>query len=133
MPWPTHGGLKSKKPTYLRVPFLPEPPLQRSMTRPMVHCSFWANQDRVRRPACLKEINTYIDKHGLDPLVVCSRSEEYFSQSARISLHNAVTIQPLTSQQIDEYLISAGEQLAALRTVLHHDTVLLNMATTPLM
>ena len=87
----------------------------------------------IHRAACLKEINTYRGNHTLTPLVVCSRSEEYYTQTARISLHNAVTIQPLTSQQIDGYLISAGEQLAALREVLHHDTVLLQLATTPLM
>jgi tetratricopeptide (TPR) repeat protein/GTPase SAR1 family protein len=86
----------------------------------------------AHRVACLNEINAYRGEHNLASLVVCSRSKEYFSQTTRIQLHNAVTVQPLTVQQIDDYLVSAGEQLAALRTVLHHDTVLHTLATNPL-
>jgi GTPase SAR1 family protein len=87
----------------------------------------------THRTACSEAINTYQGEHHLVPLVVCSRSKEYFSQTSRLRLHNAVTVQPLTVQQVDEYLMSAGEQLTALRTVLHDDTVLLKLATNPLM
>lgn len=87
----------------------------------------------THRVACLEAINTYRREHDLVPLVVCSRSTEYFSQTTRILMHEAVTVQPLTVQQIDEYLVSAGEQLAALHTVLHHDADLLAVATNPLM
>jgi tetratricopeptide (TPR) repeat protein len=89
--------------------------------------------DPAHRIACLNEINAYRGEHNLVSLVVCSRSKEYFSQTTRIQLRNAVALQPLTVQQIDEYLVSAGGQLTALRTVLHHDAVLLSLATTPLM
>lgn len=87
----------------------------------------------THRAACLKEIHAHIRTYSLTPLVACSRSEEYFSQTERISLHKAVTIQPLTSQQIDDYLTSAGKQLAVVQTVLHQDHVLFQLASTPLM
>lgn len=85
----------------------------------------------VHRVACLNEINTYQGEHNFASLVVCSRSKEYFSQKTFLQLHSAVTVQPLTTQQIDDYLANAGEQLATLRTVLSHDTALLTLATNP--
>ena len=86
----------------------------------------------AHRVACLNEINVYRGEHDQVPLVVCSRSKEYFSQTTRIRLRTAVTVQPLTVQQIDDFLESTGEQLTALRTVLHQDEVLLKLATNPL-
>jgi DNA polymerase III delta prime subunit len=85
------------------------------------------------RPACVEAINTYRQDHGFLPLVVCSRSADYLALSKQVLLHSAVTIQPLTSQQIEMYLSSAGEQLAAVRAALHGDPVLQELATTPLM
>jgi tetratricopeptide (TPR) repeat protein/GTPase SAR1 family protein len=82
---------------------------------------------------CVEAINVYRGEHDFASLVVCSRNEEYFSQKLRILLHYAVTVQPLTIQQIDEYLRNAGEQLIALRTTIHEDEVLLKLATNPLM
>jgi len=48
-------------------------------------------------------------------------------------LHRAVTVQLLTAQQIDDYLASAGRQLAAVRVALSKDTELQELAATPLM
>jgi tetratricopeptide (TPR) repeat protein/DNA polymerase III delta prime subunit len=82
----------------------------------------------AHRGACLDAINIYRGEH----VVVCSRSKEYFSETARLRLRTAVTVQPLTVQQINDYLESAGEQLTALRTVLHQDKDLLKLAANPL-
>jgi transcriptional regulator with XRE-family HTH domain/tetratricopeptide (TPR) repeat protein len=68
------------------------------------------------RTACVEAINTFRQEHGLLPTVVCCRSQEYFTQSARLLLQRAVVVQPLTAQQIEMYLLLAGEKLAALRT-----------------
>ncbi len=77
-------------------------------------------------------INTYRRKHMV-PIVVCSRSAEYFSQTSRVQVRRAVAVQPLTTQQIDDYLASAGGKLATVRVALRKDKELEELATTPLM
>ena len=85
------------------------------------------------RLACLKAINTYRQEHGLLPTVVCSRSAEYLTQDTRVVLSSAVIVQPLTEQQVEDYLVSGGEALWALRVALHQDAALRELTTTPLM
>jgi DNA polymerase III delta prime subunit len=85
------------------------------------------------RSACVDAINAYRQEHGLVPTVVCSRSIEYLTQTRRMLLRNAVTVQLLTAQQIDDYLASAGGQMAAVRVALRNDSVLQELAATPLM
>ena len=84
------------------------------------------------RGLCIDAINTYRKDH-LVPLVVCSRTTEYFSQEHRLVLQNAVVVQPLTTEQIDDYLEMAGSGLAAVRTTLQNNQVLRELATSPLM
>ena len=85
------------------------------------------------RNPCVEAINVYRREHGLLPTVVCCRSKDYFTQRTRLLLERAVVVQPLTPQQIDTYLLLAGEQLAALRMILQVDPSLRELATTPLM
>ncbi|HZU03908.1 MAG TPA: protein kinase, partial [Ktedonobacteraceae bacterium] len=85
------------------------------------------------RTTCIEAINTYQQQHAFLPLVVASRRADYLAQTARVKLTSAVTIQPLTQQQVDEYLAQAGEPLWALRVALHQDTALRELAETPLM
>ncbi len=85
------------------------------------------------RTRCIEAINTYQQEHAFLPLVVASRSADYLAQAARVQLTSAVTIQPLTQQQVEEYLLQAGEQLAALRVALHQDAALRELTETPLM
>lgn len=105
----------------------------------------WVNTDQIvplldgldevdpsARMACVYSINAYRQEH-LVPIAICSRSADYLAQSTRIILGNAVVIQPLTTQQIKDYLASAGEKLAAVRVALHKDEALQELTTTPLM
>jgi len=87
------------------------------------------------RVKCVDAINAYRQEHGLVPIIISSRSAEYFTitKISRLQLRNAVTVEPLTAQQVDDYLSSAGGQLAAVRIALRHDQVLQELATTPLM
>ncbi len=85
-----------------------------------------------RRAACTDAINTYRQEHVLAPTVVCSRGD-YLELPTRLLLSYSVVVQPLTPQQIDDYLASAGEQLTAVRVALREDPVLQELATTPLM
>jgi DNA polymerase III delta prime subunit len=87
-----------------------------------------------RREACARAINDFRREHGLlTPLVVCCRSEEYKTLSNRLYLGGAVSLQPLTPEQVDDYLGRMGQELAALRTTLKDDSELCELAQTPLM
>lgn len=85
------------------------------------------------RKACIDAINAYRRQHGLVPLVLCSRREEYLDLGTPILLQQAIYIQPLTQQHIGDYLASSGDQLATLRSALRDDTDLQKFITTPLM
>lgn len=92
--------------------------------------------DEVReeaRPVCIAAINAYYLLHQDVPLVVCSRIKEYFAQDRRVAFLKAVSIQPLTTEQIDAYLTSAGGQLEAVREALRTNAALQELVTTPLM
>jgi len=88
---------------------------------------------KEHRAACIHAINAYRREHGLLPLVVCSRSTEYLAQKGRLLIRKAVIVQPLTIQQIEDYLDRAGGQLEILRTALHDDPDLQELITNPLM
>lgn len=85
------------------------------------------------RASCVQAINDYRQEHGLLPMVVCSRSTEYLTQKIPMQLSGAIGVQPLTSQQVDDYLESGGEALWALRVALQQDAELHALARTPLM
>src|SRR6266567_2220246 len=84
--------------------------------------------------ACVAAINTY-HRERLQSLVVCSRTNEYEAAATRerLALHAAVVVQPLSREQVDTHLTSMGKPLAALRAALRKNTVLRELATTPLM
>jgi len=87
----------------------------------------------THRTACIEAINSYRAEHGFVPMVVCSRSKDYYAQPVRLLLNNAIMLQPLTPQQISDFLSSTGEDLDGLRAALQHDELLQEMASTPLM
>ena len=87
----------------------------------------------THRTACIEAINLYREEHGFVPMVVCSRSADYLALAAPILLRNAVVVQPLTKEQINEYLSNADEKLEGLQMALQHDTLLQEIASTPLM
>jgi len=86
-----------------------------------------------RREACVKAINDFRQEHGLTPLVVCSRIADYEALTTRLKLRGAVLLQPLTSQQVDQYLAGTGAELAVVRETLEHDATFQELAQTPLM
>ncbi|WP_151754668.1 helix-turn-helix domain-containing protein [Dictyobacter vulcani] len=88
--------------------------------------------DRVR-DECVISINTYRQQHGLLPMVVCCRSEDYMQLSTKLVLGDAVVLEALSSEQIDAYLLTQGEVFAALRAALQHDSLLIEMISNPLM
>jgi hypothetical protein len=53
--------------------------------------------------------------------------------ATRLNLSQAIVLQPLSLEQIDEYLISMGPRLAGLRAALQTDMTLRELAESPLM
>jgi len=86
-----------------------------------------------QRNACVQALNQFMQTHGTTELTVCCRIKDYQTLTERLTLRNAVYIQPLTTEQIDQYLNQAGAQLSALKTVLQGDKELQGLANSPLM
>jgi hypothetical protein len=92
--------------------------------------------DEVRqdaRESCVEAINAYRQEHGMVGMVVCSRVTDYAALTAKLKLRGAIMVQPLTDEQIDSYLAQTGDQLVAVRTLLHEDAEMRELAETPLM
>jgi DNA polymerase III delta prime subunit len=84
------------------------------------------------RTACIKAINEYHKVHDT-PLVVCSRRTEYIALTDQAQLRAAVLIQPLTSEQVEQNLSQAKQQLAGALAAYRVDLKLQELITTPLM
>jgi hypothetical protein len=89
------------------------------------------------RAACIQAINSYQDAHSLNPLVVCCRRTDYeqaIAQSQRkLRLRQAVCIQRLTYQQIDDALNNENVHMDTLLDAIHNDPDMQALATTPFM
>lgn len=85
------------------------------------------------RNACVEAINQFRQEHGLTDIVVCSRAEEYKVLSKQLNLQGAILLQPLTREQIDDYLATTGSELNTLRSVMQENTALQELAESPLM
>jgi hypothetical protein len=84
------------------------------------------------RDKCVDAINQFRKENGLTSMAVSSRILDYAELKTRLSLDGAIEVQPLTSKQVNEYFQRFGKELAGIRQVLENDTVLLEMAETPL-
>jgi len=82
---------------------------------------------------CINAINSFHQKHGLSPIVVCSRTAEYNAINQKLNFRGAVSLQPLTPSQIFTYIEKAGKKFAALKEALKTDSTLRKLAQTPLM
>ena len=71
--------------------------------------------EEAARPFCIAAINLYHHAH-LVPLVVCSRrvEYEYAARNERLYLQCALLVQPLSQEQIQEYMRSMGSHVEAL-------------------
>lgn len=85
-----------------------------------------------RQEACVRAINHFRQNH-LVPLVVCSRIDDYKALDIKLNLNAAISIKPLTSLQIDDYLSHFGDELLTARRILQGDEILMELARSPLM
>ena len=86
----------------------------------------------AHQATCVKAINQYRQQHGLKGIVVCCRTEAYNGLNISLNLGGAVQLQPLSSDQIDNYLAVGGSQLQPLRTAVRQDERLQELAHSPL-
>ena len=84
-----------------------------------------------RREKCIEAINEFRQER-LVPLVVSSRVADYEALGIQLKLQSAVLLQPLTPQQVNDYLDKAGQEFAAVREALKKDTSLQELAQSPL-
>jgi hypothetical protein len=85
------------------------------------------------RDKCVEAINDFRKQRGLTSLVVCSRIDEYSRLKTKLSLKGEITIQPLSFEQINDYVDRFGNSLASLRQWLREDSDLKKLAETPLL
>jgi len=85
------------------------------------------------RNICVEAINQFGKETGLPGIVVCCRFEQYEELTVKLTLNGAICLRPLTDPQIDAYVEEAGPELAGLRTVLQQDSVIKELARSPLM
>ncbi len=86
-----------------------------------------------QREACVDALNYFHQEYGQTEMVVCSRIRDYEALSMRLRFQAAIYLQPLTLSQIQQYLTSAGSELAAIRRALATDAILQELAQSPLM
>ncbi|MEM7555719.1 MAG: protein kinase [Cyanobacteria bacterium P01_A01_bin.84] len=86
-----------------------------------------------RREACVTAINKFTQQYGTTEIIVCSRIKDYQALSRRLKTQGAVFIQPLSFKQIQNYLESIGSELSAVKTALQTDTIMQDLAKSPLM
>jgi hypothetical protein len=81
----------------------------------------------------VEAINRFTEAAGLVGAVVCCRLQEYIALPTRLSLNAAVRLLPLGDDQVQTYLVAAGERLAGLRGLLQRDSAMRIEARSPLM
>lgn len=87
----------------------------------------------ANQSACVKTINAYVQNHGAPGLAVCSRLKEYTDLPVGLHVSGAICLQPLTPEQVRDYVARSEKALAGLSTALDKDRVLQTLAETPLM
>lgn len=82
------------------------------------------------REACVTALNAFNQNYGPE-LVICSRTQEYTQLTKRLNVQAAIGLRSLTDTQI--HLATSDPQLGGLRTLVHSDQTLRELARSPLM
>jgi hypothetical protein len=88
---------------------------------------------KEHRNTCVEAINTFREQNGLLPIAICSRIADYETLTTKLHLQHAVTVQPLTPEQVDRYLVEAGDSLEPVRKLVKDDKKLMELLDNPLM
>jgi NACHT domain len=85
-----------------------------------------------RRNDCVRALNEFIGLFPQTEVAVCSRVRDYEALTERLQISSALCLQPLTSEQVYQFLDSVGGPLAGLKTLIKRDAELEQFAQTPL-
>src|SRR5262249_27659184 len=85
------------------------------------------------RGECVSALNRFRNEHGLLPIAVTCRRQEYEALTGRLELYAAVQLRELSDQQIDGYLQAASPRFGWLSEALGADPDLRELARSPLM
>jgi nucleoside phosphorylase len=85
------------------------------------------------RMGCVAAINSYRQEHGLVPIAICSRINEYRSLGILLRLHGAILVQNLSSAQVEAFVNQANIRHTGLSAALASDAELRALVDTPLM
>ena len=91
--------------------------------------------DEVRaeyRDACVVALNQFQQTQGTE-MVLCSRIKDDERLSHRLTVQRAIYLRSLTPEQVDGYLNNLNTDLMGLRELLVKDTILQELARSPLM
>ena len=84
------------------------------------------------REDCIKEINKFRKKH-LVSIVICSHLADYEVLNNSLNVQSAVLLQPLTEEQVSNYLSLFGQKVDSLLKVIRSDIIFRELSQTPLM
>ncbi len=87
---------------------------------------------REIRENCVDALNEFCQEYGQTEIVVCSRIRDYEALSSQLKFQAAIYLQPLSLEQIQEYLKNAGSELTAVRKALESDVKLQEFSRSPL-
>ena len=85
------------------------------------------------RQHCLEAINTFRQDHSFVDVVVSCRQVNYEVLSDKLNLNGAVSIQPLSDEQVTDYLNQVGDQADELKRILHQNPEMRELSHSPLM
>jgi NACHT domain len=86
--------------------------------------------ETLMQPYCVAAINAFIDQLSPSGLVVCCRLNEYRWLPERLKLNGAIRLEPLSKDEVAEYLTKGGPELATLREATTTDPVLQELTQT---
>ena len=85
------------------------------------------------REACVLAINEFRRAHGTVPLAISCRTLDYRQFRMELEVYGTLTIQPLSRQQVEEFLDRPDERFAGAQAALANQPELWDLASTPLM
>jgi hypothetical protein len=87
---------------------------------------------KQHRNACVRALNEFIISNYRTEMAVCSRVQDYEALTERLQISSALCLQPLSSEQVYQFLDSDCDSLAGLKALLKGDAELEQFAQTPL-
>lgn len=85
------------------------------------------------RQQCVHAIHEFMATGLSQSICVCSRIQEYEALGIKLELNGAICLQPLTKQQILEFVDQGGPEMETLKEILNQHEPLQELAQSPLM